>query len=96
MSDKVQAEIERARQIAQEAKRRFPQAFTEKPQPLKLGIQYDLIAAMPDFPSEDVLNAWTYLMLSDDYAYLRCLIDGHPRVNLQGEVVGRVTFDEHA
>jgi sRNA-binding protein len=96
MSDQVQAEIERARQIAQEFKRRFPQAFTEKPQPLKLGIKYDLIAAMSDHSRQDVLNAWTYWMLSNDCAYLRCLIDGRPRVNRQGEVVGRVTFEEHA
>jgi hypothetical protein len=97
MSDKVQAEIERARQIVEEAKRRFPQAFTEKPQPLTLCIEYDLIAAMPDFPVEDVLNAWMlYSMLSNDGAYLSCLIDGRPRVNLEGEVVGRVTFKEHA
>jgi sRNA-binding protein len=97
MSDKVQAEIERARLIAEEAKRRFPQAFTEKPQPLKVGIQYDLIDAMPDFPPKDVLNAWTwYSGFDNDGAYLSCLIDGHPRVNLQGEVVGRVTFEEHA
>src|SRR5262249_9702157 len=29
-------------------------------------------------------------------AYPGCLIDGRPRVDLKGEVVGRVTFDEHA
>jgi len=97
VSDKVQAEMERARQIAQEFKRRFPQAFSDKPQPLKWGIQYDLIDAMPDFPRQDVLNAWTwYSVFDNDGAYFRCLVDGRPRVNLEGKIVGRVTFEEHA
>jgi sRNA-binding protein len=97
MSDKVQAEMERARQIAQEFKRRFPQAFTEKPQPLKLGIEYDLIAAMPDYPAQDVLNGWVwYSMLDNDGAYLRCLVDGCSRIDLKGEAAGRVSFEEHA
>jgi sRNA-binding protein len=89
---------ERNWQIEKEFRKRFPQAFTKKPQPLKLGIEHDLIAAMPDVPAEDVKAALVWVITGESSigAYLECLIEGRPRVDLEGKAAGRVTAAEHA
>lgn len=70
---------------------RFPNAFCPKgavKKPLKVGIRHDLIAAAP--------QEWAWLGAAlADYCggplYLRSVVEGAERVDLDGNVVGIVT-----
>jgi len=67
----------------------LPQAFSEPPRPLKLE---DLLEADLPFSEDDrrdALKTWVRR-----HGYLRSLIAGTPRIDLQGELAGYVRQEE--
>lgn len=73
--------------------RHFPNAFSGKgadKRPLKIGIHEDLVAAnVPLFAASRALRDYTR-----GPTYLRNLVEGAPRFDLRGYIVGTVTAEE--
>ena len=85
-----------ARQIRPILEERFPLAFVGKGQdkkPLRLGIHRDLAAACLDIPKAHLRIALSDYVNGPRYA--RCMVEGTPRVALDGSLDGVVT-KEHA
>jgi sRNA-binding protein len=74
---------------------RFPKAFMPKgfaKRPLKVGIFHDLVAAF-----SGTLRSWEIEAALADYTggptYLRSMIEGAPRIDLEGNGVGTVNAE---
>lgn len=72
----------------------FPAAFPKQPIPLKIGIHEDMFAlALADMPGIMwIKRALRYYVSSP--RYLREMVAGKARINLQGEQVGAVSEQE--
>ena len=76
---------------------RFPAAFKPQGQPrlpLKIGIYDDIISLAPDLPEAEVKNA--IRLYVNQRFYNRVIIEGAPRVDLNGEPAGLVTAEQAA
>jgi ProP effector len=72
----------------------FPAAFSHNPTPLKIGIHQDIFAlSRADAPEQIwIKRALRYYVNSP--RYLRQLLIGRPRIDLNGDVAGEVTEQE--
>src|SRR6516162_9578563 len=75
---------------------RFPQTFSRRgPQPLKVGVHADVMAALNDeVPRRDLKSALR--AYTSTARYLRALSTGAVRVGLGGEAAGAVTPEDEA
>ncbi len=70
----------------------YPQAFnSEEPKPLKIGIQEDLVSDEKVSRSKIKRALATYVR---NPRYLKSLVEGADRVDLQGESTGKVSAEE--
>lgn len=89
---------ERTRAFLQELCEHFPQCFTADRaavRPLAIGIQATLKAALSEHAALGETPAWLIRQALARYtgspAYLQAIIEGKPRIDLQGETVEAVT-----
>ena len=91
------AEEERIKQTLNEMLRRWPAIFASPPPgPLKIGIAKDLQAAFPDRNKNTISRALGRWMRWHRAWYLRALIAGAARYDLDGNECGTVTAEEQA
>ena len=79
-----------------ELQERFPKAFAQDPaamQPFAVGVYHKIKAAVGDRYNSKVIH-WTLQFHTRRRAYLRALIAGKPRVDLEGNVVAELTETE--
>jgi ProP effector len=76
--------------------RQFPQAFTIGHQrwPLKIGIHEDLVARATGLSNNQILKALH--RYTSDISYLRVMVEGAARVDLDGNSAGTVTARQAA
>src|SRR6516162_5913 len=75
---------------------RFPQAFSRRaPQPLKVGVYGDALAALGDAVQSRDLQSGLRAYTSNG-GYLRALTAGTPRIGLDGNPSGTVTPEDEA
>jgi ProP effector len=77
---------------------RFPAAFAVNPgyrQPLKLGIHLDILAQLSDTIAPRDLSVALRIYVSN-VKYLKALVAGAERVDINGTPAGKVTADEAA
>jgi len=76
--------------------KRFPAAFAIKPsyrRPLKLGIHVDILAQLNDAIAPSDLSAALRIYVSNS-TYLKALVAGADRIDLNGMPAGTVTADQ--
>lgn len=74
---------------------RWPQVFSPKgaeKRPLKVGILKDICVELPELSFQQVRNAITDYCFGPTYN--RNVVEGAPRLDLQGKVAGHVTAEE--
>lgn len=86
----------RAIAILLSLRQRFPQAIcrlnARRRKPLKVGIDIDILAAMPELAPVDLNLALSVYTTAP--AYLEACTEGAPRIDLAGQVVGHVSTSE--
>ncbi len=79
-------------------RQKFPAAFSRlshrQRQPLKIGIHHDIAAALPELGPVKISCALHHYV--SDPAYHRAVIEGAPRIDLDGNPAGAVTASEAA
>ncbi|NLO81255.1 MAG: prop expression regulator [Xanthomonadaceae bacterium] len=101
--DKKRARAAQARALLERLAARYPDCFTrnaEKIRPLAIGIQQKLRAELAEDPEFQDVPGWqirqALAIYTRSLSYLKALIEGRPRVNLDGSTAGEVTAQEQA
>jgi len=94
-----QRRFKEARVLLQQIMARWPETYPSDGQamrPLKIGIHYEVYAAMPETPKIRIREALDIWHGRYRVAYLRQLQAGRARYDLAGQVVGEVTAEDEA
>lgn len=76
--------------LLHQLREKWPEVFSaENPQPLKVGIHEDILAALPGTNPAELRIALDFITRAEKY--LRAIVARHPRRNLEGRKKGGVT-----
>lgn len=94
ITDKKKNFIEKRTEAIRWLREQFPNTFQQEPRPIKIGIHEDIFNLnIEGSPAKRWIRpALTFYVNSP--SYLRVLIEGTPRVDLNGEIVGIVNERE--
>jgi sRNA-binding protein len=78
------------RELLAVLRQRWPNCFKDH-RPLKLGIHHDILATLPDLGLDQVEVERALANYTRKLPYLEQMLEGTPRIDLDGHVVGAVT-----